>query len=189
MPAAGLRLFVAVDLPTRAVEHLVALQPAAAPGLRIVAPDQMHLTLLFLGRVKGTAIGRLETALAAIACAPFMLDFVGVGWFVMNEAEFLWAGLVPTPALTELHARVGAVVRQEGIALEERAYTPHVTLARGEGADMPAIREEFLTRGQCFELRGVRIEQFSLYSSSYVGKTPTYKRRRAVSLGTTGGVA
>jgi 2'-5' RNA ligase len=44
------KLFVALELPVSATAALTAIQPPAAPGIRLVEPGQMHLTLHFLAR-------------------------------------------------------------------------------------------------------------------------------------------
>jgi 2'-5' RNA ligase len=173
-----IRLFVAVDLPDTAVEQLLALRPAPGPGLRITPSDQLHLTLAFLGKVDVARIEALETALAGVDFPSFAVDFQGVGSFPMSGDEFLWVGVVLTPALTALHGMVGTIVRRHGIELEERPYHPHVTLARCEVGVAAEVRDEFLRQHGGFEMRGVSIEQFSLYESRRTDTGPSYQRRR-----------
>lgn len=179
MSSETLRLFVAIDLPPDAVEALLALRPNPVPGLRRVGPDQMHLTLHYVGPVEQPDV--LEAALARVPFARFALDFAGVGSFARNDAEYLWAGVVPSLALTALHTATGVALRGVGHAVEERPYTPHITVARGHGAEMPAVRDEFVRTHARFELRGLPITRFSLYTSRFVEGTPLYERRRTYS--------
>lgn len=129
-----MRLFVAVEIPPSvraAVDAAVAPVRAAAPGLRWVAPERYHLTLVFLGAVEEelvTALG--ETVREAChGMQAFELSLDGtVGTF---GRRVLWAGLRDSPQLVELASRVTAAVRRV-VALpdEDRAFSAHLTLAR-----------------------------------------------------------
>ena len=59
------RYFIALPLPDEARDRLVAVQPPAVSGMRILAREELHLTLHFLGNVAESNIGTLRTALAA----------------------------------------------------------------------------------------------------------------------------
>jgi len=137
---AGRRLFVAVDLDRhrragvcRAVEQVRPLAPRA----RWVAPEKLHLTLQFLGTVEEARIAALETALEEVAAlgASLPLQLSGAGVFGRPESpSVLWMGATRGQQELGLLARwAGEWLRPLGFMPDERAYVPHLTLARAAG--------------------------------------------------------
>lgn len=98
-----------------------------------VAPENMHLTAVFLGNIETPlvaelcdAVGRALTDCAAPACA-----IRGLGFFGGRTPRVLWAGVGDDPApLEAVQARIASAVRSIGVAIEDRPYVPHVTLGR-----------------------------------------------------------
>lgn len=143
LAAESWRLFVALPLPEDAVAALTEAQDRlrrALPGraLRWTQPDQMHLTLQFLGNVVASRVPDLEAALRhAInpdAARPFPLHLDGLGAFPnLRRPRVLWAGLGgDSEALAALQTRVAAACAP--FLAEARpdrgGFQPHLTLAR-----------------------------------------------------------
>jgi 2'-5' RNA ligase len=135
------RLFVAVDPPPEAVTHLRnAASPVRAalatelPGLRWVDPAQWHLTLTFCGDVEERIVERVTRRLerAAQRHPPLALSFRGGGSFPRaSRAGVLWVGVAgAVDGLRGVAASTSAAARREGIAVDDRRYRPHLTLAR-----------------------------------------------------------
>lgn len=174
------RLFVAIDVPGPVAAELVALQPQSAPGVRLVAPGQMHLTLHYLGEADAERMG---TVLAAVAFPAFRLEFEGVGQFPSGEGSItFWASVQRSPELLGLHGAVGTALTSEGFRPEARRYTPHVTLARGGPEVRASVVEDFLVRHAGFALPPVAVTEFALYSSTFVDDVPVYRRERSFPL-------
>jgi len=89
------RLFIAVEVPPAQAAWLLSTLPPAH-GVRPAAPEQVHLTLHFLGEcnVPGAA---LEAALDSIRAPAFLLQAAGTGRFRSGQGSVLWAGLAPGP--------------------------------------------------------------------------------------------
>ena len=133
-----MRLFVAVDPPAEVVTHLVeALAPVCAswPGLRWSPPDRWHLTLAFLGEVDDARRvplgGRLARAAGRHAALTVQLRGVGTFPRQAGKARVLWTGVDgDAEELAALAGSVSGAARRSGIAVEDQAYRPHLTLAR-----------------------------------------------------------
>jgi 2'-5' RNA ligase len=130
-----MRLFAAVDPPTTAVEHLATAVGALPPSLRPVPVEQWHLTTAFYGEVAERTVPELTERLARAAArgAAMTLRLHGVGTFPKQagQARVLWAGLDGDVAeLTRLAERCSAAGRRCGLAMQDRPYRPHLTLAR-----------------------------------------------------------
>lgn len=152
--ARALRLFVAAYPPREVVEGLqAACRAAAVRGVREVPPDQVHLTLQFIGPVQPRDLERTEESVGA-ACR-------GVRAFELRPARLISlpargrvrviAVETDAPAgVLELHRRLArrlaAGVRQD----PSDRFLPHVTLARARAAmlasrvDAPLPRAPFL---------------------------------------------
>lgn len=132
-----MNLFVAVRPSPAAVRDLeravATVRTGASDELRWTSADGWHLTLAFLGRVdeshRADLLPRLERA--AHRHAPLTLSLEGAGHFGSHVLFSQVAGdLAPLRALA---GSVAAAARRAGIAVDERPYRPHVTLARSRG--------------------------------------------------------
>ena len=138
-----LRLFFAVDATALAPQlrplqqqWLTALadQNAKAPSRAVaVAPENLHMTLLFLGNLTQTQCDNLilTTTAARLGAqlSPFSVTLYRSGLF--PSAKVAWLGPTTTPApLTQLEQQLRALVSELGLAVEPRPYRPHLTLLR-----------------------------------------------------------
>lgn len=124
-----LRLFVAIDPPEAVRNRLQQVQRAG--GVRWVPVEQLHLTLLFLGNVPADRLEPLKQALAAIREREFTLTLGEPGCFpTMRAPRVLWIGLERQPLLDSLAAAVRQAATVCDLPLEEKPFTPHITLGR-----------------------------------------------------------
>ena len=169
-----MRLFIGVDFPKRVVDELCSLQNTIRDlvrGGRFPAPDNLHLTLQFLGETPESRIAEIHRALSAVASrhAPFQLAVDDrIGYFgSMNPVRVAWVGMKgDVSALSAIQADVATAMSELGFAAEERAYKPHITLAR----DAFFLQGEVNLKNGAINLPVtpfplMRIEQFALISS------------------------
>ncbi|NJD69301.1 MAG: RNA 2',3'-cyclic phosphodiesterase, partial [candidate division NC10 bacterium] len=108
-----------------------------------VRPENLHLTLKFLGQVEEDRFGAIGEAVAAAAagCGPVHLVFQGLGAFPSpRSARVVWIGLSHgAETLAALQARIEAGLEPLGYAREARLFTAHLTLGRVRG---PGHREQ-----------------------------------------------
>ena len=130
-----MRLFVALDLP-EAVRHalaeLIANLKPKSQGARWVQPENLHITLKFIGHVGNEKLSPIQSTLSSIHTAqPIELRFRGIGFFP-NERRprAFWCGVAGSPNLAELAADIDRALVPLGIEAETRPFTPHLTLAR-----------------------------------------------------------
>jgi 2'-5' RNA ligase len=175
------RLFIAIDLPDRIAESLAALDPHYR-GLVFSPPQQIHLTLAFFAAVNPPTVDLLKEKLAAISFRAFFLPVVGVGTFSKKGVpHILWVGVGHAhPHLFQLHKRVNEAALACNLPIEERAWTPHFTIARARGIS-PALMKSFLKRYRDFDAGMIHVEEFRLYSSELTGAGPIHTRELSVS--------
>lgn len=129
-----MRIFVALDIPgeirARMLEYVERVRPLA-PEARWARPEGLHATLKFIGEVSDTRVEEIKTALFPVKAAPFDVTFLGVGFFPSPKSpRVFWIGVQGGEALAQLAAALDNATHRLGIAKEERAYSPHLTLAR-----------------------------------------------------------
>ena len=170
MRDATLRTFVALLLPDRVRAGLAAVSSelrAQTRGLTWVAPDNLHLTLRFLGEVDAAALERVRdaVAVAAAAVAPFSVNLGGLGGFPTGRApRVLWASVAAGGERVEaLFAELEAALVARGIPGESRAFHPHVTLARAR--DPRGAKELLRVLGSGPAFGEVRVEALHLMRS------------------------
>ena len=160
------RLFIALALPGPVRAALVALaQPL--PGVAWTRPEQLHLTLRFLGDVPEEKIENVGAQLAAVHVEPFLLPVEGVGVFPPKAPpRIVWIGVGHGhPRLHQLRQRMDDALLAAGLAeLDVRMFHPHVTLARcTEHAAAPV--GHWLHTHREFAAPPFRVEAFELCAS------------------------
>jgi 2'-5' RNA ligase len=127
------RLFVGIDLPEAVRESLVRLQ-GGVRSARWVAPENLHLTVRFIGSVDGAQAQDIHDALCALDARRFTIELRDAGCFGPDRSpRTLWAGVVPSRALDELKVRIDGLLARAGVPPDDRKYAPHITLARLRG--------------------------------------------------------
>jgi 2'-5' RNA ligase len=133
-----IRAFIAFPLPDPVLAHLRTLQEslrdAGLDDLRFVRPENIHLTLRFLGNVEPATVDAIAAAMteAAAEMAPLSLTAKGIGAFPgVRKARVVWAGLAgATAELISFQGRVAEALEPRGFPRERRRFTAHLTLAR-----------------------------------------------------------
>ena len=178
------RYFVAIPLPDDARDRLIAVQPPAIPGIRLVERDELHLTLHFLGDLTVQELEAARKALATVRTEAFTISIDRVGEFLREgRPQVLWAGVQANDNLMALHRSIGTVLADAiGFAPEERPYSPHVTLARLNAPMPPDSIERYLENCKGFQMACVLLEQFVLYSRVGPNDLPKYREEAGFAL-------
>ena len=133
------RMFCAVELPEEVrrqlEEHILKLRKAvpdaAASWSRV---ENIHLTLKFFGNVALDQIPAISAAAARTVAefSPFPIGIGNTGVFPRpSRAQVLWIGVSdPSGKLSALQERLENECAAEGFPKEDRAYRPHLTIAR-----------------------------------------------------------
>jgi len=135
-----MRLFVSVEPPEDAVEHLdefLSVRRSSGPELRWSSSAQWHVTLAFMGSAPERVVDDVVDAVSGVAArtAPLALVVAAGGCFPdVARAKVLWAGVDGDEAELDGLARLARGVRSgcsvAGAAPEGGAFVPHLTLGR-----------------------------------------------------------
>jgi 2'-5' RNA ligase len=164
------RLFVAI-VPPPAVRADLAALPAPLRGVHWTPPENLHLTLRFIGDTEPEKQAALETALAQVRVEPFIVPVGGVGLFPSRgPAKVLWAGLGHAhPRLFQLRKQVDEALLSVDMTLDVHHFHPHFTLGRLREGHEPKAPARFLEQHAAFEAPPFRVSEFHLLA----GEPPT----------------
>jgi 2'-5' RNA ligase len=172
------RLFVALTLPA-AIRQTLAATACPVPGITWTRPEQLHLTLRFLGDVPAPQIEAMSERLAAIRVSEFVLPLEGLGTFPPHsQPRVVWLGVGSGhPRLFQLRQRLDDALLAGGVQFDVRTFHPHVTLGRCPSA-APGLAA-WLHQHRDFTAPPFRVEAFDLYASELrpTGAIHTLKQR------------
>ena len=140
------RAFLAIELPDEVTAALAsvteAVGSAGVKGVRIVRPQDVHLTLKFLGNVPSSEIDAIVAAVTPVAEAQraFTVELGGTGAFPRNgRPRVLWVGVGgDLTALRQLQEGIESALEPLGYESESREFSPHLTVARIRDGTPPA---------------------------------------------------
>ena len=131
-----IRSFVSIDLDnsqvlTRILSVLSSLQSLGG-DLKSVEPENIHLTLKFLGNVSKSRLGEVKSALQQISFPPFNVEIKGAGAFPnLNHMNVIWVGIDEGwTQLEQIYEQSERVLSAIGFRREDRRFSPHITIAR-----------------------------------------------------------
>ncbi|PYU04893.1 MAG: RNA 2',3'-cyclic phosphodiesterase [Acidobacteria bacterium] len=165
-----MRLFVALEIPAAVRENLAALirelRPLA-PQAKWVRAEKLHVTLKFIGEVPAQKAGAIRAALARLRGEGMLeLRFRGLGFFPNEKRpRVFWAGIESGAGLAQLAAEIEASLAPLGIAPEERAFTPHLTLARFPTPGLPEELRAAVRENNSRDFGELRATEFRLVES------------------------
>jgi RNA 2',3'-cyclic 3'-phosphodiesterase len=178
-PPDKIRAFVALRMSAEtedAVAGFVETLRESSAGIGWTRRERLHLTLRFLGgEVPAEKLERLSPALAEIAAtsSAFKIDVRGTGVFPnFNRPRVIWVGL-ESEALMELAARVGTAAVGAGFASDQRAYKPHLTIARIRDPRAWRPVRARIADAANLDFGGTPIDSMMLYQSK-LGAEPAY---------------
>jgi len=132
-----MRTFIAIEIPSEVKSALAALQDElrrAGADVSWTRPENIHLTLRFLGEVDERRIGEVEKVCVASAAEfrPFTLSLNDTGVFPnARQPRVLWAGLAgEIEKAVEMRKRINDGLALIGFEREDKDFRPHLTIGR-----------------------------------------------------------
>jgi len=126
-----MRLFIAVNFNNETRSRLLALRDELRKKSQygnFTAPENLHLTLAFIGEVSPKQVDRIETILEMVTFKPFELIVDRLGTF--SRGTLWYAALCERKPLMLLHHEIAYKLMLCGFEMNGRKYSPHVTLGR-----------------------------------------------------------
>jgi 2'-5' RNA ligase len=128
-----MRLFIGLPIPAEpSITITRHARTISLPKPRWTAPENIHLTLVFLGEVAEQKLPSIKHELDELHFAPVTMKLTNLNTF--QRAGVLIAEIDATPQLLHLQSQIAASMARCGFPPEDRPYHPHLTLARFHGS-------------------------------------------------------
>jgi len=179
-----MRCFIAIDIDEQTRTALRHLQQELAAGADIkksnvkwVEPNNIHLTLKFLGEIKDKQVLDVceITGQVAAGHSGFDIDIEKVGYFGGRTAKVVWVGAgAGSEKLAELQNDLELHLAKAGFAEDNRPFTAHLTLCRVRNPRAGAKLAELLAAYKDFRLGVISADSVCVYQSQLTAKGPVY---------------
>lgn len=171
-----MRAFLGIDLP-QAVRGTLQVQQFLLPLPRKVEPENLHLTLVFLGACPDPALEAAHEGFEALREPGFSLELKGLGLFGKARPRAAWSGVAASAPLDHLQAKVETIARRAGCQIDARKFIPHVTLGRFPPPNPidTARLERAIALGSAFRTDPWEVTELTLWRSHLTGKGPQYE--------------
>jgi 2'-5' RNA ligase len=177
------RSFIAVDFPNCIIEKIGLNQESLKEGfpsfVHWTRPENIHLTLKFLGEIDIEMVRRIEKSLDILAniSKPFSLELDGIGVFPnWKNPRIIWIGFNKSEYLLSLVRQIETQMNNLGCQREEKPFSPHLTIGRvRDNAKPEDIR---ILENKCCSFARIagstQITEIHLYKSDLFHSGPVY---------------
>ncbi len=179
-----MRAFIAIELPSNIKNAISKMQDklkANLPKVSWVKPENLHLTLKFLGEISPKQLENINQITAEIAktITNFKIKLESLGAFPnMACARIIWIGTDQAPkALEQIVAQLETKLAGLGIPKEGRPFRAHITIGRIKHRLIPSdlekginqVKSDMVYENLEFNARGI-----TLFQSTLGKEGPTY---------------
>ncbi len=187
-----MRTFIAIELPQEIKSQLAKIQKQLATSnadAKWVEPDNIHLTLKFLGEITTEQQNQIITILKEIGTghASFPARITSLGTFPkIDYPRVIWVGIdqgdkeikTITRALEEKLEKIG-------IPKEDREFASHITIARiRSGKNRRELVKSLNNLMDKLQVAEFKVEKITLFKSSLSSKGPLYQSLQEIILQT-----
>jgi len=175
-----IRSFIAFDIGEASVlRNLAKVQDVllgTGADLKIVKPENIHITLRFLGDVTAEMVDKIHNEMGQVQFHPFEVNVKGVGVFPNpRHISVVWTGI--REGANELRAifdQLEPRLQALGFTPDSKGFSPHLTVARVRtGRNRDALAEQLRTL-EGFEFGTVKAECLRLKRSVLTPQGPIY---------------
>ena len=179
---AMVRTFIAVDCGKRlqtacgqAIDELLEV----VDGVRWVHPENLHLTLKFLGEVEDRELNSVcrQVAVAANSCSPFAVTCQSLGAFPsVDRPNTIWIGVQDDNDLLQtLQKNLETSLFELGFPVERRPFKPHLTLGRTKSRRFQKPEwQRTVERYENHVYGELSVQELVVYSSELERRGPLY---------------
>jgi len=179
-----IRSFIAFDMENEQVlSRLTAAQKLlqdTGADLKFVAPQNIHVTMRFLGDVSPGMVDKIHEALKNVKFSPFNIQLCGLGVFPsLNYPRVVWAGMTEgVEELKSIFSQLEPQIRALGFAADAYGFSPHLTIARVRSGANKQLLAEFVTKKSDYDFGTIKANCLRLKRSQLSPKGPTYSTLR-----------
>lgn len=176
----NLRLFVAVKIEPQeqfTTTYNFLKQALDFNIIKWVDPENIHLTLKFIGNTIPDELPQIQAALSN-ACAglkPFELKIAKTGVFGSNYSpKVIWFGIEHNEVLQQLARQVSSNLETAGILGDRQNFVPHLTIGRIREIRDKKYFQQLMGRFHEVDIQKQFVTGFTLFESLLSREGPVY---------------
>jgi 2'-5' RNA ligase len=175
-----IRSFLAFDLESDTVLNRLAtaqkLLVQTGADLKLVEPQNIHITVRFLGNVTPAMVEKIFEEMKQVQFAPFNVQIKGLGAFPdLRYPRVVWAGITEgADQLKNVFSQLEPRLRGLGFTPDHKGFSPHLTIARVRSGRNKAQLAEFVTENANYDFGTIKAECLRLKKSDLTPKGPIY---------------
>ena len=180
------RGFIAIDVQTnkKFLEMESEIKDTGA-DLKLVEPENIHITLKFLGDTDEEKIDEIEKIIknSLNGINPFNIKLIGTGVFPnKNYMRVVWIGLENAEKIAEISKKIDKQLEGLGFEPEKRGFSAHLTIARVRSPRNKEKLIQVIEKYKDFEFATIDVDSIKLKKSDLTPKGPIYTTLREVKL-------
>jgi len=131
-----IRAFIAIQIEDTIkgpLGDLIKTLKHSGADIKWVRPENLHLTLKFLGNIDREQVTAISDHLDAAGNGhvPFSFSLIGTGAFPdLRRPRVIWTGLRGYEPILKIFKDIDTLMEREGFPREKRPFSPHITLGR-----------------------------------------------------------
>ena len=153
--------------------------------VKLVEPQNIHITLKFLGEVEEVNIDDIEQIIkdSVKEIEPFTIKLSGTGVFPnQNYIRVIWIGIKDAEIIETISRSIDERLSQLGFKREKRGFSAHLTIGRVKTAKNKQLLLKVIERYKDFEFSTQEVNSIKLKKSDLTPKGPIYTTLREVKL-------
>ena len=183
---AKFRGFIAIDIPTnkKIIDMENEIKDIGA-DLKLVEPENIHVTLKFLGDTDEEKIDEIEEIMknSTKGLTPFNIKLKGSGVFPNNNyIKVIWVALENAEKIGEIAKKIDKQLEKLGFKAEKRGFSAHLTIARVKSSRNKEKLLQIIEKYQDVEFAIIDVNSVILKKSELTPKGPIYTNLREVKL-------
>jgi 2'-5' RNA ligase len=175
-----IRSFISVDITDQVLlDKIVKIQQAlleTGADLKLVEPENLHLTLRFLGEIPKPTLELVREELKSLRFNQFKLNLQGTGAFPnLRRINVVWIGIKEGEEnLKEIAKKVESMLKKLGFPPDPKGFSPHLTIARVRTGKNKDRLVSFIEKFRDYEVGWTTVDSVRLKKSTLTPKGPIY---------------
>jgi len=181
-----IRSFIAFDIDSESViKRLSEVQKTlvnTGADLKIVQPQNIHVTMRFLGNISPSMIDPIYEEMEKVPFASFEVELRGLGAFpTLRYARVVWAGIKKgAEELTDVFNQLEPRLRGLGFKPDSKGFSPHLTIARVKSGRNKAELIHTIQEFEDYQFGMIKASCLRLERSVLTPKGPIYSTLKEV---------
>lgn len=181
-----IRSFLAFDIESDSVLNRLAasqnLLVKTGADLKLVEPQNIHITVRFLGNITPAMVEKIFDAMQQVQFAPFNVQINGLGAFPdLRYSRVIWAGITDgADQLKNVFSQLEPRLRGLGFTPDHKGFSPHLTIARVRSGRNKAQLADFITENANYDFGTIKAQCLRLKKSDLTPKGPIYSTLKEV---------